>query len=168
MVSLSAMMKSSTMKRAIWLAALIALLDQASKWVMLHHVMEPPRILKVTDFFNLVLTFNTGVSFGLLGGDSPWRPWLLSAMAVAIVVALFVWLYREPSKAMALAVGLVSGGALGNVVDRLFRPGVVDFLDFHVAGYHWPAFNLADSTITLGVVVLLYDGLFSGASKGNK
>lgn len=146
--------------RALGLAALVMVLDQASKWVILLQVMQPPRSIEVTSFFNLVLTYNRGVSFGLLAGDSSWQPYLLAALSTVIVIALLYWLRQQTSALTILAVGLVSGGAAGNVIDRFLHPGVVDFLDFHYAGWHWPAFNLADSAIVAGVALLLWDGLF--------
>lgn len=138
---------------AVALAAL--LLDQASKWVILTQVMAPPRVIEVLPVFNLVLVFNEGISFGLLGGTSALKGYLLAGLAVAVSIGLFVWLARDTSRPMALAVGLIAGGALGNALDRLLHGAVVDFLDFHIAGSHWPAFNFADSAITLGVAVIL-------------
>lgn len=146
--------------KALGLAGLVAVLDQATKWFVLLEVMQPPRIIEVTGFFNLVLTYNRGVSFGLLAGGSPWQPYVLSVISLLIVLALLYWLRQQTNVMMILAVGMVSGGALGNVIDRFLHPGVVDFLDFHYAGWHWPAFNLADSAIVAGVALLLWDGLF--------
>lgn len=154
------------LRRGLVLAALVLVLDQASKWVILAAVMRPPRVIELTGFFNLVLTYNTGVSFGMLGGAAAWKPWALAGLALAVSIGLFHWLRRQPAPLLAWGVGLVSGGALGNALDRLHRPGVVDFLDFHAAGWHWPAFNLADSAISLGVAVLVADGLF-GAGRGS-
>lgn len=160
-------------RRALGLAlavgAAVMALDQAIKWLIVAYVMEPPRVIEVTGFFNLVLTYNTGVSFGLLRGAAPWHAWILIAIALAVVVGLLVWLARQPrpQPLLAVAVGVVMGGALGNVIDRMHGPGVIDFLDFHVAGWHWPAFNLADSAITLGVILIVLDGLFS-APRGCK
>ncbi|MFD2204388.1 signal peptidase II [Kiloniella antarctica] len=160
--------------RALILALIIVGLDQASKWFILLEVMNPPRVIEVTEFFNLVLTYNTGVSFGLFGSDSEWRPFLLAGVAFVIVIGLFVWLSKEPTKMIAVSVGLISGGAIGNVIDRLVHVGVVDFLSFSISWLPWqmfnpwPAFNLADSIIFVGVLVLLYDGLFLTSSKGNK
>ncbi|MFC4350700.1 signal peptidase II [Fodinicurvata halophila] len=153
--------------RALGLAAVVMVLDQASKWYILLGVMQPPRSIEVTSFFNLVLTYNRGVSFGLLAGGNPWQPYLLAALSTVIVIALLYWLRQQTSALTVLAVGLVSGGAAGNVIDRFLHPGVVDFLDFHYAGWHWPAFNLADSAIVAGVALLLWDGLF-GAQDGVK
>lgn len=153
------------MRRALLLALLVIVLDQASKWLILEVVMQPPRVVPLTGFFNLVLTYNTGVSFGLLGGQRDWQPWLLSGLALIIVAALLLWLRRQERPLPALAVGLIAGGAIGNVIDRLLHRAVVDFLDLHVAGWHWPAFNIADSAITIGVALLLLDGLFPGLSR---
>ncbi len=154
------------MKLALILAALVLLLDQLSKWVIVELVMSPPRTIPVTGFFNLILIQNCGVSFGFLNDAELCRsvimPWVLSLLAVAVVGGLFYWLRRQPERLLALAIGLVAGGALGNVVDRLRLGAVVDFLDFHLSGsLHWPAFNLADSAITVGVLLLLFDGLFA-------
>ena len=146
---------------ALALAVVVLALDQASKWVILTQVMAPPQVVEVTGFFNLVLTYNTGVSFGLFGGAAAaWKPWALGGLAVVVSAGLLYWLAREPERLLGLAVGLIVGGALGNALDRAHQPGVVDFLDFHLAGWHWPAFNLADSSIFLGVAILIFDGLF--------
>ena len=144
-----------------WSAATAALafaLDQATKWWVLAHLMDPPRVIPITPFFNLVLGWNRGVSFGLLSADHPATPWLLSSIALAVVVGLVVWTTRDRRPGMAASVGFIVGGALGNVVDRLRHGAVTDFLDFHVAGYHWPAFNLADTAIFVGVALLLLVG----------
>ena len=156
----------SALGLALALAAIVLVLDQASKWAILTQVMDPPRVLEVTGFFNLVLTFNTGVSFGLFDGEAAaWKPWALSGLALAVSAGLLTWLARQPERLLALAVGPIVGGALGNALDRLRQPGVVDFLDFHLAGWHWPAFNLADSSIFLGVAILVFDGLFRGRDR---
>lgn len=157
---------SSALRLALGVALAAIALDQLSKWIILAWVMKPPRVIEVTGFFNLVLTFNTGVSFGILGGAATWKPWLLSLLALAIVAALLVWLRRQPEPLLALAVGLVAGGALGNVIDRVRFGAVVDFLDFYLGEWHWPAFNLADSAITVGVALLVFDGLFRAGRGG--
>jgi signal peptidase II len=150
--------------RAGALLALVAVLDQISKWVMVAELTARPRVIEVTGFFNLLLTHNTGISFGIFRGGDTWVRWALVVLALAIVGLLMHWLWREPRGRMALAVGLICGGAVGNVIDRIRIGAVVDFLDFHAAGWHWPAFNLADSAITLGVAVLLLDSLFRAPS----
>lgn len=136
-------------------------LDQASKWWILEHVMRPPRVIELTGFFNLVMGWNRGISFGLFNTASPYNAWILSAIALGIVAALAVWLGRARSPFLAAAIGLVIGGALGNVVDRLRFSAVFDFLDIHAAGYHWPAFNVADSAITVGAILLVVESLFA-------
>ena len=151
------------------LALIVFVLDQATKWLIVDIVMQPPRIIDVTGFFNLVLTFNRGVSFGLFGQNAAtWQSYALSALALAIVAGLVVWLSRVDHWLPATAIGLVIGGAIGNTVDRLFRSeqAVVDFLDFYIGSWHWPAFNVADSAITMGVVLLLYDGLLNSSETG--
>ena len=140
---------------------MVLVLDQASKWVVLTQFMDPPRAIEVTSFFNLVLSYNDGVSFGLFSGSaSVWKAWALGGLAVVVSAGLLYWLAREPERLLGLAVGLIVGGALGNALDRAHQPGVVDFLDFHLFGWHWPAFNVADSSIFLGVAILVFDGLF--------
>jgi signal peptidase II len=152
---------------ALGLGAAVVLLDQLTKWLIVAVVMQPPRIIEVTGFFNLVLTHNTGVSFGIWTGQSAWKPWVLSGLALTIVAGLLVWLRHQTRGLPSLAIGLVVGGAVGNVIDRLHAPGVIDFLDFHGWLFdfppfhgHWPAFNVADSAIVVGVVLLLFDSLF--------
>lgn len=142
------------------LAGLVVILDQLTKWVILAHVMQPPRNIEVTPFFNLVLTWNRGISFSLLRNDSTAGPYLLAGMAGLIVLGLGWWLGRVHRRWPAVGIGLVMGGAIGNIIDRLWFGAVVDFLDFHLAGWHWPAFNLADAAITVGVGLLIVDGLF--------
>ena len=134
------------------------LLDQATKWLVLNHVMNPPQVIPVTDFFNLVLGFNTGVSFGLFG-QAP--AWLLMAFTLAIVAGLLVWIHRSDSRLTASALGLVVGGALGNLLDRLRQGAVTDFLDFYIGSYHWPAFNLADVAIVCGGGLLLVESVLA-------
>ncbi len=162
------MTPSSVLRLGLGVAAVTVVLDQALKWWIVEHVMQPPRVIPVTPFFNLVMGWNRGVSFGLFNSDSPVNQWLLPLLAAAIVVALVVWLSRVTRRGLAAAIGLVIGGAIGNVIDRLRYGAVADFLDVHVAGYHWPAFNLADSAITVGAVVLVLDSLFGPAEKHKK
>ncbi len=159
------MRTSGGLRLGLAAAALVILCDQATKWWIVEVVMQPPTIIPVTPFFNLVMGWNRGISFGLFDGDSAINVWILPLVALAIVAALVVWLRRVQGAWLASAIGLVIGGALGNVVDRLRFGAVADFLDFHVAGYHWPAFNVADSGITVGVTMLVLDSLFMGAEK---
>ncbi|HIC82097.1 MAG TPA: signal peptidase II, partial [Kiloniellaceae bacterium] len=120
------------MQRTLGLAAVILVFDQITKAAILATMPGPGSVIEVTGFFNLVLTYNTGVSFGLLQNDSPWGPYLLSGLALAVVAALLVWVKRQPVGLLPYGIGLVVGGAIGNVIDRMHQPGVVDFLDFHL------------------------------------
>ena len=158
----------AALRLALAVVTVALVLDQASKWAIVEFVMDPPRVIEVTGFFNLVLVHNTGVSFGLFGEQTAWKPWALGALAFAVSGALLYWLRREPERLLALAVGLIVGGAMGNVVDRVRLGAVMDFLDFHLGTWHWPAFNLADSAITIGVAFLVFDGLFRERRRSNK
>lgn len=114
--------------------------------------------IEVLPFFNLVMVRNTGVSFGLLsGGIAAW--WVLSTVALVVTAFLLRWLWRERNLLVATGLGLIIGGALGNVADRWRHGAVTDFLDFHAAGWHWPAFNMADVGIVFGVASILLDSL---------
>jgi signal peptidase II len=146
---------------------LVLIADQLSKWVILLAVMQPPRVIEVTGFFNLVLVYNRGVSFGLLSSAGA-GAYLLVAVSLAIVLALVVWVRRQSRLLVGAAGGLIAGGAFGNMLDRFIHPGVVDFLDFHLLGWHWPAFNLADSAIVVGVGLLVYDALFAPQDSGKQ
>ena len=134
------------------------LLDQISKsWMLV--ALAPYRSIAVTPFFNLTLGFNTGVSFGMFAGGGATGRWMLTVFAVAMIGILGTWLARAASRVEAAALGAMIGGALGNIIDRVRRGAVTDFLDFHAAGWHWPSFNLADAAIFLGVLVLLAKSL---------
>jgi signal peptidase II len=147
-----------------WLcAALVLAADLVTKWWILAVAMNPPRIVEVAPFFNLVLVKNRGVSFGMLGSAPGWMPWVLTAFAVTIAIALAVWLCRADGRLLGCALGAVIGGAIGNAIDRVRFGAVVDFLDFHAFGWHWPAFNVADSAVVVGVGLLVLDSLKSGA-----
>lgn len=149
---------------AMAVTAIIA--DQLVKNWLLLGPMQQPQIFEITSFFNVVSAWNKGVSFSLLWMPSEAGPWILSAVAVAISLGLAVWLTRVSQRLTALGIGLVIGGALGNVIDRIRFGAVFDFLDFYIGAWHWPAFNVADSCITVGVVLLLWDGLFHGQERG--
>lgn len=151
----------------IAMAGLAILADQVSKNWLLTGPMQEPQVIEVTPFFNIVSAHNKGVSFSLFWISAETGPWILSGVALAISLGLLVWLTRVQHRLVAVGIGLIIGGALGNVIDRLRFGAVFDFLDFYLGSYHWPAFNLADSSIFLGVVALLWDGLFHGQERGN-
>lgn len=142
------------------LAIIAIALDQASKGWIVEYVMIPPRVIEITSNFNLVLGWNRGVSFGLFNQDSTYGPYILTGVALAIVLGLSIWLWKSTTHWSAWALGLVIGGAIGNVIDRIQHGAVVDFLDFHAFGYHWPAFNVADTAICVGAGLLILESLF--------
>ena len=152
------------------LAVAVIAADQATKSWALGFFSEGPRALEVTSFFSLVLIENRGISFGLFDTASPAAPWILTGVALAIVAGLVVWLARVRESSLAIGLGLIIGGALGNTLDRMSLGAVTDFLLFHYREYAFPAFNLADASITIGVGFLLWDALFghreSPISKG--
>jgi signal peptidase II len=136
-------------------AILIAfVLDQATKLMALA-ALEPGSVQSVLPFFNLRLSFNQGVSFSMFAETFAGRPLLLAGITLVIVALFGFLLIRSTTRWEAAAFGLIIGGALGNALDRIRVGAVVDFLDFHVSGWHWPAFNLADMAIAVGVMVLL-------------
>jgi signal peptidase II len=143
---------------ALWLAvaAGIVAADFASKaWVLA--AFRPGESVEVLPFFNLVLVFNAGAAFSFLAGAGGWQKWLFVALALGISAWIMVMLRRHAGeRLLPAALSLVLGGALGNVIDRLRFGAVVDFLDVHTAGWHWPAFNVADSAISVGVALLLW------------
>lgn len=149
----------------IYFITLLTLLaDQLSKLAALFYLPEHT-FVPVTSFFNFFLTYNKGVSFSFLTTDSAYGPWLLSALSALICAVLIYWLYREKDKKVQYSLALILGGALGNVIDRLQLGGVVDFLDFHIAARHWPAFNVADTAICCGAF-LLFIQLFFDKKEG--
>jgi len=147
--------------RGLATAVVVVVLDQLTKAAVLASLAGGAvgGRATITSFFNLALTYNRGISFGLFNGGAGVNAFVFSVVAAAIVGVLVYWLSRASSPLLAVAIGLIIGGAVGNVLDRIRLGAVVDFLDFHVGGLHWPAFNLADSAICNGVAAMLFDGL---------
>lgn len=146
----------------LWLSLVVLGLDQLSKQIATR-LLELHQPVPVVPFLNLTLTHNTGAAFSFLSDAGGWQRWFFVALTVAIAVVIVVWITRiKPGQRwLAAALALVLGGALGNLWDRVTLGHVVDFLDFHWGGYHFPAFNLADSAITLGAVLLIIDMFIS-------
>ncbi len=144
---------------ALLLAAGVVVVDQLSKSAMmaLAQAEELPRA--VLPFFSLVLVRNSGISFGLFAHLPAWMPLFLTLATSLIAAGLLLWLLRARDGATAAALGLIIGGACGNIADRLRLGAVIDFLDFHLGTLHWPAFNVADSAIFMGVVILVLLGI---------
>ena len=140
------------------LAAAIVVADQIVKWIVLRH-FAPGEQRAVTDFFNLVLVFNKGAAFSLFAQAPGWQAPVLSAFAAIAAIVVSVFIVRSPERQiLCFGLALILGGAIGNVIDRLRFGQVVDFLDFHALGWHWPAFNVADSAISVGAVILILEG----------
>jgi signal peptidase II len=151
------------------IAAITCGLDQAVKlWLLLVFGLASRTPVAVTPFFELLITWNTGISYGLLQGQGPVGQWLLLAFKAAAVVFLWAWLARSSSRLTAVALGLIIGGALGNAIDRLHWPGVMDFVFLHVEtatfSFRWYVFNLADTAIVAGVLGLLYESVRGGGA----
>ena len=141
------------------LALLLALLDQLTK-VLILGAFEHGQATPMTSFFNLVRVHNSGAAFSFLAGASGWQRWFFTAIGVAATVFIVYLLRAHPGQRLfCFSLACILGGAVGNVIDRLLHGYVVDFLDFHWGGWHFPAFNLADSAITLGAICLILDEL---------
>lgn len=143
------------------IAFIILALDLATKhWV--ESIMVYGQHIPITSFFNLVLTYNAGAAFSFLSDAAGWQRWFLSSIAlIASIVIIFLLRKYTDNMLFCLALSLVLGGALGNLWDRITLGHVVDFLDFYIGSYHWPAFNVADSAIFIGAVLLIYDSFRS-------
>ena len=155
------------MRHWLWLSLVVVLLDQATKWLVMTS-LEPFEVIKVVPNLNLTLMFNTGAAFSFLAEAGGWQRWLFAAFALGVSGALVVWLLRLQAheRALALALALIVGGAIGNLIDRVLLGHVIDFIQVYLpfiplAMFNpWPAFNLADSAISVGVIVLLVEALF--------
>lgn len=170
--------------RIIWLGISIDILiiDQISKWAIMEMIMRPktngesslnliewytnmPSMLpyasvEITSFFNLVMAWNTGVSFSMFSDYGAYTPYILLLVATGITLMFVSWLWNAPNHLYGVSCALIIGGALGNIVDRSRFGAVIDFLDFHAFGYHWPAFNVADMSVVIGISILIVVSLF--------
>lgn len=171
-------------RRTFWIlsACFVVLLDQLSKWAIVEHVIRPAREgrsgysfidwyqhtpsmspyteIHLTSFFNIVMAWNTGVSFSLFQDTGIYTPYILIFVALGITLLFGFWLWSAEKHFHGLCNALIIGGALGNVIDRARFGAVIDFLDFHVKGYHWPAFNVADMSVVSGISLLMIVSLF--------
>ena len=151
--------------RMCGLSAVVVLLDQVSKFLVFRVLMELETEIVVLPVFSLVKRYNTGISFSILATDHAVGPWIFALLATIIAFGLLIWLSQTAERLPAIGLALVVGGALGNVIDRVREGAVMDFLLFHYQDLAWPAFNLADSAITIGVALLIYDGVFGGRKR---
>jgi len=151
------------LRTGLLIAAVVVIADQLSKFLLIDFMAARSfRPLEVAPIFDLVMVWNRGASFGLFASESQIVRWVFVALSVTVSIGLGVWLKRAERWWLAVALGLVIGGAVGNAIDRVARGMVADFFSFHLDAYYWPAFNVADMAIVAGVGVLLYDSLFLG------
>ncbi|MEM1243689.1 MAG: signal peptidase II [Pseudomonadota bacterium] len=152
------------MKNLSWLfiSLFIIIADQITKIIALAHLSYATPVA-VMPFVNLTLAFNKGAAFSMLGQAGGWQLWFFSCVAIAVSVGLGIYLYHLPKKGWLtkLAIALIIGGALGNVVDRVLRGYVIDFIDVYVKQWHWPVFNVADSAITIGAILFIITLMFN-------
>ncbi len=153
--------RTSRASIAPWLgiAAIVILLDQLSK-ITIAKLFTYGESLAVTPFFNLVLVYNKGAAFSFLATESGWQRYFFTAVGVVAALVIVYMLRRNAGQRMfCWALALILGGAIGNVIDRILYGHVIDFLDVHFGGWHWPAFNIADSTIFIGAGLFIFDEL---------
>lgn len=156
------------MLRWLWLSLGVVVLDQVTKYAV-EASFQQWETLPLIPFLNLTLTYNEGAAFSFLADAGGWQRWFFVVLACAVIAVLVGWLYRLQQEArwLALALALIIGGAVGNLIDRILLGKVVDFIDFYIGQWHWPAFNVADSAISVGVVILLLDALVFQSQNGN-
>ncbi len=158
---------SRNIDRWLWLAGVVVLIDQISKWLVLAW-LRPGESIYVAPFFNWVLTYNPGAAFSFLADADGWQRWFFSGLALAIALWIVRLLPRHSGDfRLSLSLTLILGGAVGNVIDRLRFGAVVDFIQWHAAGFYWPAFNVADAAICIGAVLMVWDQ-FTGMPAGEK
>jgi signal peptidase II len=145
-----------TMARWLWLSLLIVILDQATKWLA-EALLVPFQPVPLMPLLNLTLMYNEGAAFSFLANAGGWQRWLFAGFALVMTTVLAFWLLRleKGDRTTAATLSLIIGGAIGNLIDRVQTGRVVDFIDFYVGTWHWPAFNVADSAISIGIVFLL-------------
>nr|WP_205409409.1 signal peptidase II [Vibrio ruber] len=158
-------MTELTLKRSgirwLWLAVVVFALDIVIKLVVMNHMDYGwQHRIEVLPFFNLLYVHNYGAAFSFLSDQTGWQRWLFTGIALLVVLLLMYWMRRQPASERWTnsAYAMIIGGAVGNVFDRIAHGFVVDYLDFYWGGHHWPAFNLADSAICIGAVMLILDG----------
>jgi signal peptidase II len=144
------------------LSALVIIFDQLSKWWM-SSWLDLYETVAVVPYFNLTLAHNYGAAFSFLASAGGWQRWFFTILAIVVSIVLTVWMKRLKANAKleAISLALILGGAVGNVIDRVAHGYVIDFLDVYVGSYHWPAFNIADSAICVGAVLLIFDSFRS-------
>ncbi len=148
----------------MWLSTALLALDQTSKWLVSSWLILYQEIT-ITTFFSITLTHNRGAAFSFLADASGWQRWFFIIVSVVVTIVLLIWLKRlnQAARLEAVAISIILGGALGNMIDRLFHGYVIDFMDFYWRSYHFPTFNVADSALCIGVALLLLDNVTTKA-----
>lgn len=157
------------MQRWLWLSLAIVLLDQATKQLA-EAKLTAYQAIYVLPFFDLTLMYNKGAAFSFLSDQGGWQRWFFVVLALGVSAVLVSWLRRlqAEEKWVAIALALIIGGAMGNVIDRILFGQVIDFVHLHYQQYYWPAFNVADSAIFIGVAIMLYDAFILAPRRGNQ
>ncbi len=150
------------MLKYLFITILVIVFDQASKWLMMSWLSLYETVV-VMPYFNLTMAHNEGAAFSFLAQAGGWQRWFFIGLALIISVVLFVWLakLKPTEKLEAISLSLILGGAIGNVIDRISYGYVVDFIDLHIGHNHWPVFNIADSAICIGAILLIADSFKS-------
>ncbi len=159
-------MRNAVMVKWLWLSLLAIILDQVSKLAVAGS-MQLYESIELMPFFKLTYVHNTGAAFSFLSEAGGWQRWFFAGLALVISTVIAVWLTRlkQHETLLAVALALILGGAIGNLIDRLAYGYVIDFLDVYYGTWHWPAFNIADSAITLGVALMLAESFGLGRSQ---
>lgn len=160
------MSKKRTALIWLWLSALVIGVDLVTK-ILAETYLQYAQPVHILPVFDLTLLYNTGAAFSFLADQGGWQRWFFTSIALVVSLVLIVWLYRIPrvQRWLPCAIALILGGALGNLIDRIYYGHVVDFLSFHWQGSYFPAFNIADSAITLGALMLVVDALLESKVK---
>lgn len=156
------------MLRLLWISALVVALDQVSKFVA-ESLLFPHQAVKVLPFFEWYLTYNTGAAFSFLAAAGGWQRWFFTVTTILISIVIFFWIKKLPKsdRVTGIALSLILGGAIGNLIDRIYLGYVIDYIQVWLGSYPWPAFNIADAAISVGVVILIV-GSFMGPTKSVK
>lgn len=177
--------KNNKWPLAMLFAATIIIADQISKWFVVEHILKPDTAtgflnwlqnppapeffgyIIINPFFNVASVWNYGISFGMLSSGSN-TPFMLIIMTAVITLILTIYMIRTTNHRIVMGLGMIIGGSIGNIIDRIRFSAVIDFLDFHIGEIHYPAFNVADSCIVLGIAFIVFDSLFSKSQKEGK
>ena len=145
--------------RWLWLSGLVVVLDQVTKYFAEQNLSYCAPVKVIPDFFSMTLVYNKGAAFNFLSDAGGWQRWVLILVSIAIILFLFFWLRTIEKNRIYLAIGiaLVLGGAIGNLIDRSIYGHVIDFIEIYYRDWHYPHFNIADSAISIGVVLVIYD-----------